>query len=181
MCLIHTTCPGPYYALGAICTVHRAYGVFRVYEGMEGRKNKQKEKIQYKIKYKTSKIHFFKDQNSTISLPVKWEVCEKSTYLSLCLAKGTVGVYNIKFGLSVFLIFPCIPSISSDNRKYTVVPTILFESPKGPSDEKCLSPLIRACTCSVHLSLLSKKCGFVAPYALYVPCLVCTGSPHCCE
>jgi hypothetical protein len=57
---------------------------------------------------------------------------------------------NTKFGLSVFLNYPCIPSpsISPDNRDYTVVPTIIFESPKGPSDEKCLgsmNPLIRPC------------------------------------
>jgi hypothetical protein len=38
------------------------------------------------------KNNFFKSQNSTIILPVKWEMCEKSTFLSLCLAKGTVGV-----------------------------------------------------------------------------------------
>jgi hypothetical protein len=35
---------------------------------------------------------FFKNQNSIISLPVKWEVRDNSTFLSLCLAKGTVGV-----------------------------------------------------------------------------------------
>jgi hypothetical protein len=63
----------------------------RAYEGMEGRKdtNKEMKKMQYKIKYKASKIHFL---NPTISLPVKWEVCEKSTFLSLCVAKGAVGV-----------------------------------------------------------------------------------------
>jgi hypothetical protein len=38
---------------------------------------------------------FFKNQNSTISLRVKWEVCEKSTFLSLCLANGVVGVIVI--------------------------------------------------------------------------------------
>jgi hypothetical protein len=51
---------------------------------------------------------------------------------------------NTKFGLSVFLNYPCIPSpsMSPDN----VVPILFFESPKGPSDEKCLgrtNPLIR--------------------------------------
>jgi hypothetical protein len=35
---------------------------------------------------------YFKDQNSTISLPAKWEVCEKGTFLSLRLAKGVIGV-----------------------------------------------------------------------------------------
>jgi hypothetical protein len=35
---------------------------------------------------------FLKNQNSTISLPVKWEVREKSTFLCLCLAKGAAGV-----------------------------------------------------------------------------------------
>jgi hypothetical protein len=32
------------------------------------------------------------------------------------------------------------PSNSPDNREYTVVQTILFKSPKGPTDEKCLGP-----------------------------------------
>jgi hypothetical protein len=30
--------PGPYYSLGTIGTVPRAYDIFRAYEGMEGRK-----------------------------------------------------------------------------------------------------------------------------------------------
>jgi hypothetical protein len=34
----------------------------------------------------------------------------------------------------------CIPSVSPDNREYTVVLTVLLESTKGPSDEKCLGP-----------------------------------------
>jgi hypothetical protein len=40
----------------------------------------------------------------------------------------------------VFLNYPCIPipSISPDNWEYT---TIVFESPKRPSDEKCLGPM----------------------------------------
>jgi hypothetical protein len=37
----------------------------------------------------------FFNQNSTISLPVKWEVFDKSTFLSLCLAKGVVGIVII--------------------------------------------------------------------------------------
>jgi hypothetical protein len=41
---------------------------------------------------KLQKIFFFKNQKSTIRLPVKWIVWEKSTFLSLCLAKGAVGV-----------------------------------------------------------------------------------------
>jgi hypothetical protein len=85
-----------------------------------------------------------------VRLPVKCGVCVKSTFLSLCLAEGAVGVQNIKFELSVFHNYLCLPSpsINPDNREYTVVPTILFESPKGPSDEKCLGPtntLIRHC------------------------------------
>jgi hypothetical protein len=81
---------------------------------------------------------------------VKYEVCEKSAFHSMCLAKGAVGVKKIKFGLSVVLNYLCIPSasISLDNREYTLVLTTLFESPKGPSDEKCLGPkkpLIRPC------------------------------------
>jgi hypothetical protein len=48
----------------------------------------------------------------------------------------------IKFGLSVFLNYQCIPfpSISPDNREYTVVPTVVLESPKGPSNEERLAP-----------------------------------------
>jgi hypothetical protein len=47
-------------------------------------------------------------------------------FLSLYLAKGAVGVHNIKFGLSVY---PS-PSIIPDNRQYTVVPTNYFSSLK---------------------------------------------------
>jgi hypothetical protein len=35
---------------------------------------------------------FFKIENSTISLPVKWAVCEKSTFLILYVTKGAVNV-----------------------------------------------------------------------------------------
>jgi hypothetical protein len=35
---------------------------------------------------------FSLNQNSTISLTVEWEVCEKSTFLSLFLDKGMVDV-----------------------------------------------------------------------------------------
>jgi hypothetical protein len=81
---------------------------------------------------------------------VKWEVCEKSTFLNLCLAKGAVGVKIIKFGLSVSLNYSYIlsPSISPDNREYTAVLAIIFESPEEPSNEKCpgpTNPLIRPC------------------------------------
>jgi hypothetical protein len=54
----------------------------------------------------------------------------------------------IKFGLSVFLNYPCIPSINPDNREYTVVPTVPFESPKGSREEKYLgltNPLTWPC------------------------------------
>jgi hypothetical protein len=77
---------------------------------------------------------------------MKWQVCEKRISQSVSsYRKGRCINY---FGLSVFLNYPCIPSpsISPGNREYTVVPTILFESPNGPSDEKCLwpkKPLIR--------------------------------------
>jgi hypothetical protein len=41
----------------------------------------------------TSKVKvFFYKEDSTISLRVKWEVCEKNTFLSLCLAKVEIGV-----------------------------------------------------------------------------------------
>jgi hypothetical protein len=86
------------------------------------------------MKYKTSKIHFFKNQNSTLGLRVKWEVCEKGTFLSLS------GRRNGRCIKNKVRIICASPSISPDNREYTVVPTILLESPKWPSDEKCLGP-----------------------------------------
>jgi hypothetical protein len=39
-----------------------------------------------------STVLFFKKENSAIILPVKWEVCEKRTFLSLCLAEGAIGI-----------------------------------------------------------------------------------------
>jgi hypothetical protein len=36
--------------------------------------------------------------------------------------------------------YSCV-SINPYNRDYTVVPTILVESPKGSSDGKCLGPM----------------------------------------
>jgi hypothetical protein len=84
--------PGPYHPLGTTGTVPRAYHIFRAYEGTEGRKIKMakyKNVIQNKIQdFKNN----FLNQNSTLSLPVKWEVCDKSTFLSLYLAKGAVSV-----------------------------------------------------------------------------------------
>jgi hypothetical protein len=84
---------GSNYPLDTIDTVLRAYDIFRAYERKEGRKNKNKEiQILGKKKIQDFKIlFFFKSQNSTISLPVKWKECEKSTFLSLCLDKETVG------------------------------------------------------------------------------------------
>jgi hypothetical protein len=38
------------------------------------------------------KKYFFQKPKSTVRLALKCKVCEKSTFLSLCLAKGTVGV-----------------------------------------------------------------------------------------
>jgi hypothetical protein len=69
--------------------------MFTAYEGMEVRKIKKQEKqenvIQNKIQdFKTT--IFFQKENFTIILPVQWEACENSTLLSLCLAKGAVGV-----------------------------------------------------------------------------------------
>jgi hypothetical protein len=42
----------------------------------------------------------------------------------------------------VFLNYSYIPSayISPDNREHAAVKVILVESPKGPSNEKCLGP-----------------------------------------
>jgi hypothetical protein len=58
-------------------------------------KNKNKEiKIgKCNTKYRTSKNKFFfKKEIFTTSLLVMWGVCEKGTFLSLCLAKGVVDV-----------------------------------------------------------------------------------------
>jgi hypothetical protein len=53
------------------------------------------------------------------------------------------------------------PSIIPDNGEYAVIPTILFESTIGPSDEKFLGPtnsLIRACySVAVHMVYFSFK------------------------
>jgi hypothetical protein len=86
---------GPYYSLGNIGTVPRAYDTFRAYEGMEGRENKVIIKYENLGLIQNTKLKFkntFKKKNYTLSLPVKWGVHEKSTFLSLCLAKGTIGV-----------------------------------------------------------------------------------------
>jgi hypothetical protein len=51
---------------------------------------------------------------------------------------------------------------SPDNREYTVVPTILLDSPKGSSDEKCLGPtnsLIQVCHTELPDSLENKHSG----------------------
>jgi hypothetical protein len=67
----------------------------RAYEGMERRKNKNKKNckiVKCNTNIRLKKNFFFKNQNSTINLPVKWEMYEKSTFLSLLLAKGAVGV-----------------------------------------------------------------------------------------
>jgi hypothetical protein len=79
-----TSQPGPYYPLG---TVPRAYDIFKAYEGMEGRKNKNKEiksgKMYHKLKYKTSKVFLKKKKgNSTMSLPVK---CVRRAHFSVCV------------------------------------------------------------------------------------------------
>jgi hypothetical protein len=73
--------------------VPRAYNIFRAYEGMKGRKNTNNEmKKENIIQNKIQDFKIFEKKNSTISLPVKYEVCEKSTFHSLCLANGVVGV-----------------------------------------------------------------------------------------
>jgi hypothetical protein len=91
-----------------------------------------------------------KKQNSTICLPVKYEVCEKRAFQSVPSSRSGRCIKSSDYPL---LNYPCIPSasISLDNREYTLVPTILFESPKEPSDKKCLrpmKPLIRPCVCA---------------------------------
>jgi hypothetical protein len=49
--------------------------------------------IDTKQNTRLQKYHFFfKNKNSTIGLLVKWEVCEKITFLSQSLAKRAVGV-----------------------------------------------------------------------------------------
>jgi hypothetical protein len=66
----------------------------RAYEGMGERKNKKYMEMENVMqnKIRDFKNTFFQKPNSTTSLPVKWEVCRKSTFLSLCLAKATVSV-----------------------------------------------------------------------------------------
>jgi hypothetical protein len=57
---------------------------------------------------------------------------------------------------------PPSPSISPYNREYTVVPTILLESPQGPSDEKRLGPtnaLIRPWFTHIGLLLVLLNAG----------------------
>jgi hypothetical protein len=78
-----------YYPLDTIGTVPRAYKEMEE-ETIKIMKLKIG-KCNTTFKFK-KKLYILKKQNSTISLPVKWEVCEKSTFLSLCLAKGAVGV-----------------------------------------------------------------------------------------
>jgi hypothetical protein len=79
---------GPYYPLGSIRTVPMAYDIFRLTKEREGEKIKNNEMKKIKIlsqnKIQDFKNTFFISQNSTISLPVKWGVCGKSTFLSLC-------------------------------------------------------------------------------------------------
>jgi hypothetical protein len=53
---------GPYNALGTTGTVPRAYDIFRAYEGMGGKNEKQENVIQNKIQ--GFKDIFFKNQNS---------------------------------------------------------------------------------------------------------------------
>jgi hypothetical protein len=73
-----------------------AYNIFRAYKGMEGRKIniKRKKKCKNVIQNKIQgfKHTFTSKIKLTVSLPVKWEVCENSTFPSLCLAKGVVDV-----------------------------------------------------------------------------------------
>jgi hypothetical protein len=51
----------------------------------------------------------------------KREVCEKSTFLSLCLAKEVVGVFLSVVKIIRYFNYMCIPSpsISQDNQEYT--------------------------------------------------------------
>jgi hypothetical protein len=43
--LLLTSDQGPYYPSGTIVSVPRAYKIFSAYDGMEGRKNKNKNEI----------------------------------------------------------------------------------------------------------------------------------------
>jgi hypothetical protein len=58
----------------------------------------------------------------------------------------------------VFLNYLCMrfSSISLDNQEYTLVPAKLFESPKAPSDEKCLRPTNR----SIRPSVAGQLCFY---------------------
>jgi hypothetical protein len=54
-------------------------------------------KILYKIKIQHfKKYNFFKNQNSTVRLPVKWEVCVLRTCFSVCIYLKERSVYKIQ-------------------------------------------------------------------------------------
>jgi hypothetical protein len=48
-------------------------------------------------------------------------------HISQCVSSLRSG----RFGLFVFLNYPCIPSVSPDNLEYTVVPAIFSSLQKG--------------------------------------------------
>jgi hypothetical protein len=68
---------------------------------------------------------------------MKWEVCEQSLLQSVQLNERSV--YK---KLSPDYLGNPSPPIGSDNREYTVVPTILLESPKGPRAYEPLNPAL---------------------------------------
>jgi hypothetical protein len=75
---------------------------------------------------------FLSDSSPGVQAHRQWEMCDKSTFIGVCLPNGAVGVQNINFRLSVFLNYPCIPSptISLDNRKSTVPHSRVSHQPR---------------------------------------------------
>jgi hypothetical protein len=63
----------------------------------------KQEKIIRNTKFKFKK-YIFLNHNSTIILSMKWEVCEKSKFLSLYLAKEVVGVVVVIIIIIIIII-----------------------------------------------------------------------------
>jgi hypothetical protein len=117
--------------------------------------------------------------NTTLRLKeTAWSVAEyreKNAFLSLRVARGA-EVYKIQGSdYPCFSIIHASPRIIPDNREYTVVLAILFVSPKGPSDYKCLgptNPLIRPCTCRFWYRRGLRPLGYSGHACLSLCCVV---------
>jgi hypothetical protein len=98
---------------------------------------------------------------SSLALMVQFSLSYNKVGRASVLYNFTLVFFRVLFDKTqssdyLFLNYPCIPSpyTSPDNRLH-VVPTIIFESRKRPSDERCLMPtniLIRPCVLECRLS-----------------------------